>query len=164
MYFITICAVNRAMIFGKLDGTVLQPSQLGEIVQQFWLAIPLHSQTIQLDQYIVMPNHIHGLLQILPSPTYQKQLGPTVSTVINQYKAAVTLHASQLHRKPGEAVWQRGFYEHVVRDERDLYRIREYITTNPLRWELDRENPQRCGADEFDIWLEQVFATRASPQ
>lgn len=107
---------------------------------------------------------MHGVLHLLPIPAQETQSGVALSTIINQYKSTVTRLANKASGKTDRAVWQRGFYEHVVRNEEDLYRIREYIATNPLRWMLDRENPQRIGADEFDIWLEREYGKQPGPR
>jgi len=117
-----------------------------------------------LDQHVVMPNHIHGLLQLLPIQAQGEQRGVGLSAIINQYKSAVTRCAIKESGNTGCVLWQRGYYEHVVRDEKDLYRIREYIVTNPLRWMLDRENPQRTGADEFDAWFEREYSKWPRPK
>lgn len=138
----------------------MQLSPLGTAAHDCWLAIPQHIPNIELNCYVVMPNHIHGVLQLLPTLMQEKQTGVALSTIINQYKSAVTRCAIKQRGITGSVLWQRGYYEHVLRDEKDLDRIREYITINPLRWMLDRENPQRTGADEFDTWLEREYCKR----
>jgi putative transposase len=160
MYFVTVCAANRAAVFGHISKTSMELSPLGTTAQDCWRAIPYHFSNIILDSYVVMPNHIHGVLHLLPSPMQENQSGVALSIIINQYKSAVTRCSIKQRGKAGSGLWQRGYYEHVVRDEKDLDRIREYITTNPLRWMLDRENPQRTGADEFDTWLEREYGKR----
>lgn len=164
MYFVTICAAHRAAMFGHITEATMQLSPLGTAAQYCWLAIPQHTPNVELDQYVVMPNHMHGVLHLLPIPAQETQSGVALSTIINQYKSTVTRLANKASGKTDRAVWQRGFYEHVVRNEEDLYRIREYIATNPLRWMLDRENPQRIGADEFDIWLEREYGKQPGPR
>ena len=160
MYFVTICAAHNAAVFGHIVEATMQLTHLGAIAQDCWLAIPQHTPTVELDQYVVMPNHMHGVLKLLPIPMQEKQLGVALSTIINLYKSTVTRLNNNTSGKTGLVLWQRGYYEHVVRGEEDLYRIREYIATNPLRWMLDRENPQRTSADEFDIWLKREYGKR----
>jgi putative transposase len=83
-----------------------------------------------------------------------------LGAIIRSFKSATTNRIYDLRATPGVPPWQRGYYEHVIRDEDELHRIREYILTNPLRWELDRENPARRGEDEFDCWLASLSPKR----
>jgi len=76
-----------------------------------------------------------------------------LGAIVRSFKSATTNRINDLRGTPGVPLWQRNYHEHVIRNEEDLRRIREYIQTNPLRWELDRENPARRGEDEFDRWL-----------
>lgn len=146
-YFVTICTRNKELFFED-DG-------LRIIAERCWLAIPEHFPYVQLDAWIVMPNHVHGVLWIvrrgvqLNAPT--KGISPrrgTLSVVVRTYKAVVTTQC----RRDGYGYfgWQRNYYGHIVRD-------REYIFNNPLRWHLDRENPERVGEDEFDRWLKKIY-------
>jgi len=99
-----------------------------------------------------MPNHIHGVIFVgagSPRPLPE----PTLSTIIAYFKYQSTKRFNELRNSPGTQLWQRNFYEHVVRDDNSLNRIREYIMTNPQRWELDRNNPLSRGIDDFDRWL-----------
>ena len=152
-YFVTICTRNKELFFED-DGIRI-------IAERCWLAIPKHFPYVQLDAWVVMPNHVHGVLWIvrrgvqLNAPT--RGISPrrgTLSVVVRTYKAAVTTQC----RRDGYGYfgWQRNYYEHIVRNEEELNRIREYIFNNPLRWHLDRENPERVGEDDFDRWLNKV--------
>jgi len=99
-----------------------------------------------------MPNHIHGVIFVgagSPRPLPE----PTLSTIIAYFKYQSTKSFNELRNSPGTQLWQGNFYEHVVRDDNSLNRIREYIMTNPQRWELDRNNPLSRGIDDFDRWL-----------
>lgn len=105
-----------------------------------------------------MPNHLHGIIFIKPSNAGGSRTAPTMplSRVVGAFKT-VSSKQINIHRQmPGIAFWQRGFYEQVIRDEKSLERIREYILTNPSRWELDRENPHAFGKDDFDLWQSKV--------
>jgi REP element-mobilizing transposase RayT len=112
---------------------------------------------VELDTFVVMPNHVHGIIVLTepagaglkPAPTKK----PPLSEIIRAFKTFSSRRINALRDMPGISTWQRNYYEHVIRDEDVLSRVREYIATNPLRWELDRENPQRTGKDEFDRWL-----------
>jgi len=112
-----------------------------------------------------MPNHVHGVLLLPGDPadtacrvptteTFRKPLVGSLPTIIRSFKGAVTREINSRARPQRVHVWQPRYFEHVVRNEASLRRIREYIATNPLRWYLDKENPKRSGVDDFDAWLE----------
>jgi putative transposase len=153
MYFVTLCTTDRKATFGNVIEGMMQPSKLGTLAAGCWQAIPQHATGVALDCYVVMPNHIHGLLYLAPDTAQMQRAGAGLSAVISLYKAAVSREANVRGYSFTKPLWQRGFYDHVVRDDSDLYRIRDYIMTNPMRWELDRENPRRVGVDDFDIWF-----------
>ena len=89
-----------------------------------------------------------------PTESFGKPVSGSLPTIVRSFKSAVARHVHQHANVPGGPVWQRGYYEGVIRDEPALTRIRGYIATNPTRWALDRENPDRQGMDDFDRWLE----------
>lgn len=145
-------------------------NQAGQIVGEEWLKTAAVRPLVKLDQFMVMPNHFHAILMIIDEPQGTARRAPTVerfgrpvsgsvSTIVRAFKSAVASRINARQGTPGGVVWQRGFYEHVVRDEDSLNRIREYIACNPLLWELDRDNPQRRGEHEVYRWLE-TFKTR----
>jgi REP element-mobilizing transposase RayT len=113
-----------------------------------------------LDAFIVMPNHIHGIIirrgRARRAPTVErfgKPVAGSLPTLVGAYKSAVTRGINTLRKTHGEAVWQENYYEHIVRSEAELNRIREYIATNPMRWGSDRYNPERSApADEDFEW------------
>jgi putative transposase len=166
-YFITICTYNRALLFGQVIAGKMQLNSTGELVKEEWLKSAILRPYLVLDLFVVMPNHFHAIVLLAHKQgatsraPAREQFGKPVSgslpTVIRAFKAAVS---RCLNTKP--ALWQRGYYEHVIRNDCDLQRIRDYIETNPLRWELDHENPQPQGEDEFDRWLES-FKNRPNP-
>jgi len=127
-------------------------NEYGKIAIDCWNALPRHYPHVELGDFVIMPNHMHGLVFIRaglkPAPTNQQ-----ITEIVRAFKTFSAKRINQLRHTPGSSVWQRNFYEHVIRDDRSLKRIREYIDTNPQRWTLDRENPLRQGEDEFDRWL-----------
>ena len=149
-------------------------NNVGLNVKNQWDEIPNRVPGVCLDEREFMPNHIHGIILIVGAqfiaPHKKIQLvgqtktnkgainrAPTLGEIIRSFKAITT---RQIRLSAMEKFgWQRNYYEHIVRDEKSLLRIREYISTNPLRWEIDRENPRRKGEDEFDRWLA-TFKTR----
>jgi putative transposase len=155
-YFVTIVTKNHRCLFGEIrDGKVIL-SRIGEKAKEFWKEIPIHFCTIELDEFIIMPNHIHGILSIseavglgkrrgvqLNAPTQKEfsRISPkcnTISVVIRTFKGTVTAWCKK------QAInyfgWQRGYYDHVVRNKAELQRIRKYIDNNLPKWSLDREN------------------------
>lgn len=136
-----------------IDDGEIQLSDIGEAVQDCWLAIPQHFGQVELGQYIIMPNHIHAILlihDISPNPTDSvgaKHVSPktsmtvtkttSVSTIIGSFKAAVTRIARKNQLTRNVPLWQRGFYDHIIRNQDDAHRIAQYILDNPLKWESD---------------------------
>ena len=134
-YFITICTANRKNLFWNVGAAIGRPEDipltpLGTTVWQQIADIPKHYPMISLDHFVVMPNHIHLLLQIHTDPAGRPMAAPTISTVINQTKGAIS-------KKIGFPLWQKGFYDHVVRGEQDYLEIWNYIEGNPCKWAED---------------------------
>lgn len=168
-YFITICTKNREHIFGEIVGGAVRENVFGEIVKSCWQYLPNHYSAIELDEFVVMPNHVHGIIMILPDDNDAAPVGaglrpaPTTTTtkryslseIVRAFKSFSARQINELRKTIGIPVWQRNYYEHIIRNERALNRIREYIQNNPLQLEMDRENNQHVGTDEFDVWLEQ---------
>jgi REP element-mobilizing transposase RayT len=167
-YFVTICAQEHLCLFGEVVDGEMRLNDAGRIAKQCWLAIPDHFPHAQLDAFVVMPNHVHGIIVIVGARHHmdvgarhavplQEQFGRpvpgSIPTIIRSVKSATTKRINEIRNAPGTLIWQRNYYEHIIRDEESLNRIREYILSNPLRWHLDRENPERLGDDEFDKWL-----------
>ncbi|ODG99581.1 transposase [Nostoc sp. KVJ20] len=148
-YFITICTKNRQCIFGDIKQGEMKFNLLGTIACDCWQEIPQHFPHIQLDIFVIMPNHIHGILWIHNTITsenelrkYGKMVSGSIPCVIRSYKSAVTKKINQICNLKGiSSVWQRNFYEHINSNEESLESIRKYIINNPLGWENDRENP-----------------------
>ena len=135
-YFITVCTENRKNLFWKDVGAIIDRPEnapltdLGVVVRQSIDDIPSHYSAITVDNYAIMPNHIHLLLQINTDADGRPMAAPTISTVINQAKGVVS-------KKAGFSVWQKGFYDHVIRGERDYLDVCNYIEGNPSKWAED---------------------------
>ncbi len=156
VYFITICTYQRENLF--------EQHTLREIAENAWRAIPsqLHAGHVTLDEWVLMPNHLHAILVLKDRdqatavaspgtfpPTYQpsrsnqppRGMEPgSIGIIVGTYKSGVTRRINNLRRMPGGRVWQRGYYDRIVRNERELGAIREYIRDNPVRWDEDRDN------------------------
>jgi len=146
-YFITICSFNKQMIFGNISDEKTALSEIGDIVKRYLIEIPNHFENVFIDDYIIMPNHIHFILSIVGVQNfepirneYQKIIPKSIGSIIRAYKAFVTRRCKTEGYET--KIWQRNYFEHIIRNDEDLFRIREYIQNNPLQWELDEENPE----------------------
>lgn len=180
-YFVTVCAHERRCTLGTFRDDVLSLTPLGHLARRCWLDLPNHWAGLALDAFVVMPNHVHGIVVFATSiagrtsaaptfvapvagrtsaaPTEERPLpAPSLPQVMQAYKAAATRLARAEGIVAAQAVWQRGYYDHVIRDEKALQRIREYVLSNPLAWALDRENPQRVDIHPFYAWMEEQTA------
>ncbi len=141
-YYVTICTYNREELFGHIENNQMILNKSGRIAKTAWLEIPNHFPNIELDEFIVMPNHIHGII-IINNPVGDGHARPVnknnnLSVIIGSYKSAVSKEMHQLNNISFH--WQRSFYEHVIRTEKSLSNIREYISNNPATWINDNEN------------------------
>jgi len=204
-YFVTVCVDDRRCLFGRVvagetvarggilstrevdegRAATVELSPLGRVVDECWREIPAHFPAVATASHVVMPNHIHGIVRITPTPEWTAQTrqrreedskprgtrrgdiyvaptpAPTIArgpspkslgVIIGTFKAAVTRRARQLGLISSQ-LWQRDFHDRVLReDEWDA--AFNYIHLNPLRWALDRYNPERTGTDELDQWLD----------
>jgi REP element-mobilizing transposase RayT len=152
-YFITIVTQGRVCLFGEVVAGELRLNKVGRMVASAWEDLPNHYAGVGLDAFVVMPNHVHGIV-VLAGPTVGAgsdvgaglKPAPTLSEIVRAFKTFSARRINEHRGTRGMPVWQRNYYEHVVRDDESLDRIREYIAGNPLRWESDRENPGPSGA------------------
>jgi REP element-mobilizing transposase RayT len=165
-YFFTICAHNRSPVFSSIDFDGVRLSAIGKFIEDRWAALPSFFEQVTLLNHVVMPNHFHGLLTI--HPRMQAAMGADPASrpasalkMIRAFKAAVTRLARETGNISNEPLWQRDYWDHVVRDEQALSRIMEYIANNPLSWHLDQENPDRIGTNDFYYWLQTYEDDRA---
>ncbi len=150
-YFITICTQNREHYFGEIINGEMKLSSIGVIADILWHQIPHHAKNIELGAFVVMPNHIHGILVITENDHNDngdndesktigqqrfKNIGKnSVSSIIGSYKSAVTNHA---HRLGFEYQWQSRFYDHIIRNDQSFQKISNYIANNPINWQEDK--------------------------
>ena len=135
MYFITVYTNNKTNYFGKMlcrDAIYrVLLNKNGIIIDKYWNNIPNQFKSVELDRYIIMPNHIHGIIAI--SEPAQESL----SKIIRWFKGRVSY---EIHKAGGIFLWQGRFYDQIVRNDRSLYAIRKYIADNPINWDKDKEN------------------------
>ena len=134
-YFITICTKNKEQCLSKIVGAnIVRPSAIGKIIEKDILKIEKIYPCIFVDSYVIMPNHIHLILTI--DTIRRPMVAPTIATVIKQFKGVVS-------KEVGMSVWQKGFYDHIIRDDEDYNTKAQYIDTNPLTWERDELYTER---------------------
>ena len=179
-YFVTLVTQERACLFGEVVNSEIHLSPLGQVVGDEWMRLTKRFPNVELDEFVVMPNHLHGIVVLIdpagrgtgdigesratmnhpcaPTRTIERFGAPvpgSIPTIIRSYKSSVTQRAQWMGRGTGvnkgseipenfpraPTVWQRNFYEHVIRNEMEWERIRLYIRENPGLWAKDRENP-----------------------
>ncbi|HZW03109.1 MAG TPA: transposase [Anaerolineaceae bacterium] len=140
-YFVTICTQDRQPLFGDIQNGEMRLSLQGRAVASFMEEIPLRFPNVKIETSIVMPNHAHLLfiIQGIDSGKAHEQ-APTLGQIIGFFKYQTTKQINQTTATPGQRIWQRGYYEHIIRDERDYIAIWEYIQNNPLTWVSGEEN------------------------
>ncbi len=154
VYFITIITQNKKCIFGDIINNEMRLNDIGQIVKKYWLEISNYFPNITLDEYIIMPNHIHGIIIVdycRGDPCGRPGRGQAVplqnrssiGDIIGAYKSLVAnacLNIYKSKNKIMEKLWQRNYYEHIIRNEKSLNKIRKYIFNNSLKWEFDENN------------------------
>ena len=144
-YFVTICTQDRECLFGQIVDENMILNENGKIVLSCWNDLPNHYSHVRLDAFQIMPNHVHGIIFIVgagfkPAPTPTKRHG--LPEIVRAFKTFSARRINESRRTPGESIWQRNYYNRIIRNEDELNRIREYIIDNPLKWDLDNDNPQ----------------------
>ncbi|HUW31763.1 MAG TPA: transposase [Planctomycetota bacterium] len=176
MYFVTFVTGKRKYLFGRTAGSALELNAAGSMVSDAWISVSSRFHGVIIDCFVIMPNHAHGVIVLTRGPVgfamapvgyndadndgeegKRTALGDVVyhlkSFTIDRYREGVK--DLQWERYAGR-VWQKNYYERIIRDSEELVRIRNYVKQNPENWILDRENPERVGDDPFDVWLDSV--------
>ena len=158
-YFVTICVRKQECLLGSVINGEMKLNFYGNIVSKVWQCLFREYPYVHLDEWQIMPNHLHGIFVLRD---YKKESQSDsidgikvkpVGRLLGAFKTVSTKKINAIRLMTGGPFWQRNFYEHVIRNEESLNRIRDYIMTNPQRWELDKENPMAVGKDDFDLWL-----------
>ena len=202
-FFVTLCAWRRECLFGDVVDGRVRLNELGLVVRDCWTAVPQHFPHVELDEFVIMPNHLHVLFWIVDeySPVGAQHAAPlvvhpkrlidkstndpvgaqhaaplpgmttrakeraqhaaplrvdprggvtpnnvmpgSVAAIVRSFKSAATKRINALRDNAGCPLWQRNYYEHVIRGDRDLHAVRQYIADNPAKWELDTNHPTR---------------------
>ena len=162
-YFITICTYRKENILGQIIDGKIKLNVLGKITVIEWLKTFQIRKNIQLDEYVIMPNHFHGIIiltdckdtmnRALANESFGKPIPGSIPTIIRMFKSAVTREIKRLDYPFFYSIWQRNYYEHIIRNENELDCIRKYIQENPLRWQYDKENQEGKPDDrEKNFW------------
>ena len=150
-YFITVCAKNRENIFGEIINNKIVLSAFGHLIKWYWKQIAKIKNNVILDAFIIMPNHFHGIVIIKPSSAVEaihelplrgraKRRRMILPKIIGKFKMNTAKQINQYRYTLGLPVWQPNYYEHIIRNEQELFRIREYIKNNPKNWKRDSNN------------------------
>jgi putative transposase len=185
-YFVTICTKNREERFGEIVSGEMHENEMAAVVHSCWKDLPNHYPNMALDAFVVMPNHVHGIVVILdesipvgehPMPALnqpavgassalrhtdnatvgarhaspQQRRRNTLGDVVGSFKSAVTKRINEIANTPGTPFWQRGYYDHIIRDGRSLTRIREYIAHNPQHWASDKQNSNAAEFEKHEL-------------
>ncbi len=171
-YFVTIRTENREGLFGNVTDGDMRLNNFGVVVAECWRALPTHFPAVELDEFVVMPNHFHGIFVLdtivgaqhaapgitTPGPICSVQKGAqhaaplqtsghtnvmsgSLGAIVRSFKSAASKRINEIRNDPGSPVWQRNYYERIIRNDHELERIREYIVNNPLQWTDDSDNP-----------------------
>jgi len=140
------------MLFGQIEEGKAVSGKIGEIIRSCWEEIPLHFPSVEIDGFVVMPNHVHGIILIsgvgaaccAPTGALEARSPSSLSAVVRSFKSSCSRCVSRLCLLQGGHLWQRNYYEHIIRNGADLNDVREYILNNPVQWSQDRENPDRA--------------------
>ena len=160
-YFVTICTHGRECLFGFIENGKMVLNEYGRIVDFTWNDLVNHNSNIGLGEYAIMPNHFHGIIVINPVGAGSKpalvdgagldkaglEPAPTnhgLFEIVRQFKTFSARRINELRHSPGVPVWQRNYYEHVIRNEADYNRIAEYVAINPLKWLEDTLHPENA--------------------
>ncbi len=153
-YFVTLCVHDRECLFGYIRNGKICLNEYGKIVQTEWLKSSKIRIEINLDTYQIMPNHFYGIVIIKNDDRDERPFVPagaiapafkmrpkSLSTLMAGFKSSVTTKINQSRGKYGKPVWQRNYYERIIRNDEELNRLRKYIIENPEKWDLDKKNP-----------------------
>jgi putative transposase len=149
LYFVTVCVKDRACLFGMINQGAMILNKLGHKVQECWKAIPLHFPHVLLHDFVVMPNHVHGIIEICDNSRWPvntqytdiqfRSPSLTLGSMIRGFKVGATKWARQ--NTINHQIWQRGYYDHIIRNRYTCFKIVDYINRNPERWQHDMFHP-----------------------
>jgi putative transposase len=137
-YFITTVVYHREALLGAIENGKVNLNRCGEIARQAWMDLPGHYPPMQIGEFCVMPTHVHGTIILADSPPGLTQR--PLFEIVRAFKSFSSIRINRVRGTPGQPVWQRNYYERIIRNEREFQAICDYIRTNPTHWEEDIEN------------------------
>ena len=148
-YFVTAVTHQKDCLFGKIENGIMRLNDAGKTVRTVWFGLPKHYSHIELGTFVVMPNHIHGIIIInhdvgaglRPAPTTPPQKQHGLSEIMRAFKSFSTRRIHEIDKFSPKRIWQRGFHDRIIRNEKEWENIHLYIEANPANWEDDTENP-----------------------
>ena len=146
-YFVTVCSWRRLPLFGDNRGDFVTLNRFGEIVVEEWQRTRVVRPSVDLDVFVAMPDHIRGIVVILDGPAQKRPMRPrgapsgSLGAVVGQFKTVAAKRINRERQSPGAPVWQRNYYERVIRNERELQEFREYIAANAIKHTMSRRRP-----------------------
>lgn len=150
-YFITMCVQNRARLFGDIIDGEMQLNEAGRTIQSLWNELPTFYSGSEIDEFAIMPNHFHAIIVLIESVgaihespqriTVTERRNMAIPKMIGRFKMTSSKRINQFRGTPGATVWQRNYWERVIRNEIELNALRDYIANNPLQWHLDTLHP-----------------------
>ena len=135
-YFVTICIYQRECLLGEIEEGIMKLSRYGEVVEYNWFNLTRIYSHIALNTFAIMPNHFHGIIEI-KEPDKKHDL----AKIVGNFKTFSARRINRIRSMKGVPVWQKGYYEHIIRDECSLTPIQQYIMDNPLQWKTDKLYP-----------------------
>jgi len=151
-YFVTICIKNRECLLGEIRNNKIHLTSIGNIVKKFWEKIPGHFKDVRLDRFVIMPNHLHGIIVIQRKPSIDtevisskvdsnpKRRSLDLGQIVAYFKYQSTKIINEINKTPGSPLWQRNYFEHIIHDKEEMRKYRKYINENPVNWHKDKEN------------------------
>ena len=181
-YFVTMNTKDRERLFGTIEDGHMLLNDFGEIVAACWRDLPNHYPYIKIDEFVVMPDHVHGIIVIKanpvregsePSRTEHSRADTSrtdaslprrhpLSEIVRSFKTFSARRINEIRGVQGVPVWQRNYFEHIIRNEQSLKRIREYISLNPKAWNADVDSEQYLKEDEPGAWLKSTGLSSTS--
>jgi len=147
-YFVTLCSKDMLCLFGEIKDGIMLPSSIGEIVHSEWFRISALRETVVVhqDEFILMPNHIHAIVWIMEMHDDEANIKNEVAglksnslgSIIGQYKSKTSGQVNCRRKTPESTIWQRNYYDHIIRNDNELAAIQKYIRDNPAKWEEER--------------------------
>jgi REP element-mobilizing transposase RayT len=138
-YYVTIVTHGRKHLFGNIANGKMQLNRFGQIVQSAWYDLPGHYRHVELAAFCIMPNHVHAIIVLTDHAVDGYKRHP-LSEIVRAFKSFSARRINALRKMQGLPVWQRNYYEHIIRNEQDYLSKTTYILNNPLNWEADEEN------------------------